>query len=226
MLYKKYSSTLSLHCPHCNSQCQFMDTNSTVNKNTVCIEDDKVHLYYTCSNCKGGILTFWDYDRVYPNNKEYNILERYTPKVAEYNQKINLKLINNENVKNDFIEARECYNNGLYNSCMIMARRCIQQEMISRNIDQKKNLYDQIESVSTSQNLKQLLQKVKNFGNHGAHPDFCLFNENGEEIENKKEFAKLSLDFLDRFFADEYELKNLIDNAPKSKKEIEESNKK
>lgn len=226
MLYKKYSPTLSLYCPHCNSQCQFVDANSTNNNNTICIEDDKVHLYYICSNCKGGILTFWDYNKGNPYSKGANILERYIPKVAEYNQKIDLKLIDNGNVKNDFVEAVACYNNGLYNACMIMTRRCIQQEMLSKNIDQKLNLYDQIESVSTSQNLKQLLQKVKNFGNYGAHPDFCLFNESGEEVENKKEFAKLSLDFLDRYFADEYELKNLINNAPKSKKEIEELNKK
>lgn len=219
MIHKFYSKTISLFCPHCNSQCQFIEIDHTTTK---CTENNRANIYYICSNCGGGILTYWIIDRGYGfNEKNHFILEGYLPKITEYTQKTDLKLINNENVKNDFIEAINCYNNGLYNACMMMTRRCIQQEMMSKKIDQKLNLYEQIESVSTSQNLKQLLQKVKNFGNHGAHPDFCLFNGNGEEIENKKEFAKLSLDFLDRFFADEYELKNLIDNAPKSKKEME-----
>lgn len=69
-----------------------------------------------------------------------------------------------------------------------------------------------------------MLHKIKNFGNHGAHPDFCLFDESGNQIEDKKEFAKLSLEFLDRYFADEYEIDSLVNNAPKSEKEIKQEN--
>ena len=72
-----------------------------------------------------------------------------------------------------------------------------------------------------SKKLKALLHKIKNFGNHWAHPDFCLYDEDWLEIRDKKEFARLSLEFLDRYFADEYEIDSLVENAPKSKKELE-----
>lgn len=105
---------------------------------------------------------------------------------------------------------------------MIMARRAIQQEMLI-NIEKSKekdNLYKQIESSGISANLKKLLQKVKNFGNYGAHPDFCLFDDEENKLEDDKKFAKLSLIFLDKYFADQYETSALIDSAPKSKHEL------
>lgn len=96
---------------------------------------------------------------------------------------MSLNFIANEEVRDDFREAINCYNNGFYRSCMIMSRRAIQQEMI--NIEAKgENLYKQIESTGISKNLKTLLHKVKNFGNYGAHPDFCLFDEDGNQIED------------------------------------------
>lgn len=50
--------------------------------------------------------------------------------------------------------------------------------------------------------------------------DRSLFDGGGNEIKDKKEFAKLSLEFLDRYFADEYEIDSLVENAPKSQKEL------
>ena len=103
---------------------------------------------------------------------------------------------------------------------MMMARRAIQQKMIDNSANGK-NLYEQIESTGISKKLKALLHKVKNFGNHGAHPDFCLFDDKANQITDKKSFAKLSLEFLDRYFADEYEIDSLVESAPKSQKELE-----
>jgi hypothetical protein len=133
---------------------------------------------------------------------------------------MDLSFITNQEVKEDFSEAIKAYNNGLYNSCMMMARRAIQQEMLLVKA-KGDNLFKQIESTGISTKLKALLQKVKNFGNNGAHPDFCLYDEDGNEIIDKKDFAKLSLEFLDRYFADEYEIDALVEKAPKSKKELE-----
>ena len=105
---------------------------------------------------------------------------------------------------------------------MLMSRRAIQQEMIDNNANGT-NLYKQIESTGISTKLKALLHKVKNFGNNGTHPNFCLFDEEGNEIIDKHGFAKLSLEFLDRYFADEYEIDSLVESAPKSQKELEEN---
>ena len=38
--------------------------------------------------------------------------------------------------------------------------------------------------------------------------------------QGEKELARLSLEFLDRYFADEYEIDSLVQNAPKSEKEL------
>ena len=130
-----------------------------------------------------------------------------------------MNAITNEEVREDFQEAIDCYNNGFYNACMIMARRAIQQEMIIKQI-KGDNLYEQIESTGISEPLKKLLHKVKNFGNYGAHPDFLLFDGHGEQIDDKKECAELSLEFLNKYFSDQYEIDELIKSAPKSKHEL------
>lgn len=103
---------------------------------------------------------------------------------------------------------------------MIMSRRAIQQEVLDQGADKDDNLYNQIESTGISPKLKTLLYKVKNFGNHGAHPDFYLYDGDGKQISDERGFAELSLEFLDRYFSDEYEVDDLVKNAPKSRKEI------
>ncbi len=206
----KYSVTISLKCPHCTTQCQFLEIRT---EQRICKSDGRLHIPYMCTNCMGIITTRWNkHDGTYE-------LYNYYPIVGDYEPRINLVNITNNEVKTDFTEAIDCYNNDFYNACMMMARRAIQQEMLNNKI-KGNNLYEQIESTGISEKLKSLLHKVKNFGNHGAHPDFCLFDENEKQIVDEKEFAKLSLEFLDRYFADVYEIDLLVEKAPKSKKEL------
>src|SRR3989344_269307 len=216
-----YSKTLSLECPHCITKCQFIQIDRG---HMYCKADNLHHITYACTNCYGLIITKWDSTtkdtNQFENNSAYGQrLRIYYPLVGDWKPRVNLSLIINNEIKSDFEEAINCYNNGLYNACMMMARRAIQQEMISKKVIGD-NLYQQIELTGISPKLKALLHKIKNFGNHGAHPDFCLFDTDGNKIEDKKEFAKLSLEFLDRYFADEYEIDSLVDNAPKSEKEL------
>ena len=223
-----YSKTLSLNCPHCKTKCQFVIVEQGHHK---CVSDDKHHIPYICTNCQGLVATKWTASPCSPDQFRSNPsgfaqkLDMYYPVVGDWKPRVNLQLITNEEVRADFKEAIDCYNNGFYNACMLIARRAIQQEMIDKGATGN-NLYQQIESTGISQKLKSLLHKVKNFGNNGAHPDFCLFDEEGNQIVDKKEFSKLSLEFLDRYFADEYEIDSLVKSAPKSQKEIEELQKK
>jgi len=217
----KHSKTISLECPHCDTKCQFIQIDQS---HEFCNKDNLHHIAYVCTNCRGIIMTKWnaigDNKNQFLNNSGYGQkLNIYYPVVGDWKPRVDISLITNENVKNDFREAIGCYNNGLFNACMMMARRAIQQEMITNKV-RGSDLYKQIEATGISEKLKALLQKVKNFGNNGAHPDFCLFDNNGNEIVDKKEFAKLSLEFLDRYFSDEYEIDSLVKNAPKSKKEL------
>lgn len=214
-----YSPTISLDCPHCQSICQFTHVARNDSK---CKKDNLYHVFYQCTNCNGKIISKWQDDNGYGQISEYCTLYNYYPNIDSYKPKIDLDVITNIEVKKDFIEAISCYNNDLYNSCMIMARRAIQQEMLIKieKSKEKDNLYEQIESTGISANLKKLLQKVKNFGNYGAHPDFCLFDDEKNKIEDDKKIAELSLRFLDKYFADQYETSALIDSAPKSKHEL------
>src|SRR3989339_684977 len=168
-----YSKTLSLNCPHCDTKCQFVVVEQGHQK---CINDDKHHIPYICTNCNGLIATKWtvhnncspDEFRSSPGGYGQR-LDIYYPIVGDWKPRVNLQLITNEKVRTDFKEAISCYNNGFNNACMLMARRSIQQEIIDK---------------------------------HG--------------------FAKLSLEFLDRYFANEYEIDSLVESAPRSQKELEE----
>lgn len=216
----KYSTSISLECPYCNTKSQFVQYQQQNNTRPCCSVDTLIHIPYTCTHCKGLITTQW--------REDTGRLVACHPKTGGWKPTVNLTLITNKSVRDDFQEAINCFNNGFHNACMIMARRAIQQEMIIKEKEKKTekkaeksdNLYKQIESTEISGKLKQLLHKVKIFGNNGAHPDFCLFDSNGEQTEDKKKIAKLSLEFLSRYFADEYEITAMINNAPKSKQEL------
>ena len=208
-----HSGTLSLECPHCNTRTQFNNRDNQA----ACNKDNMKHQTFLCAHCNGLVLTKWN---------SYNKLEIYYPIVGDFKAQINLQKIENESVRKDYKEAIDCYNNGFYNASMVMARRAIHQE-VEINKAKGDNLYQKIESLGISNNLKKLLNKVKNFGNTGAHPDFFLYGEDGEKLipkENEKDFAKLSLIFLDKYFQDQYEMKDLIDKAPNSEMEMKKEN--
>lgn len=223
----KYLRSLALKCPHCKVHSQFTEilAETGIRYSLWKIDNSYVHAPYKCTNCTGIIVTKWlvPYQDLHNFQHTKELHMTYFPFIGDWSPQIDSTCISNDEVRKDFLEASECYNNGLYVACMMMARRAIQQEMLSNNV-QGNNLYEQIESIGISERLKSLLHKIKNFGNHGAHPDFFLFDENGDKIEDEKEFARLSLEFLDRYFADQYEIDALIESAPKSKHELNSGN--
>jgi hypothetical protein len=213
----RYRTRISLECPYCNTRTQF----DAQGNNTVCRYTGEHHQAFLCVHCNGLILTNWN-DL---NGRPYT-LQRYYKIIGNYKPQINLQKIKDDLVRKDFREAIDCYNNGFYNASMVMSRRAIHQEVESKNA-KGETLYERINSLVTSENLKRLLNKVKNFGNSGAHPDFFLYDENGNQLipeENEKDFAKLALIFLDKYFQDQYEMEDLIASAPNS--EIENKHEK
>lgn len=214
----KLPESLPLVCPYCNAKCQFKPIGQAYPCKVKKLSDrDQIfHRAYRCTNCEGNVVTEWKYNSYY--DEYWSLI--YHPSVGEWKPKVSLACITNNEVKEDFMEAMDCYNHGFYNASMIMSRRAIQQEIDSKNAKGEK-LYEQIESMEISKSLKTLLHKVKNFGNYGAHPDFSLFDKDGQKIDDKKGFAKLSLEFLDKYFSDQYETDALIENAPKSEKELD-----
>ncbi len=208
-----YSRRLSLQCPYCNTKTQFNEHGNFV----LCNHTGEYHQSFLCTYCGGLVLTHWSGF----NNKPYK-LKRYYKVVGDYEPQIDLQKIQNELVRKDFQEAIDCYNHGFYNASMVMSRRAIHQEVEVRKAKGGNLLYEKINSLVTSENLKRLLNKVKNFGNSGAHPDFFLYDKNGNQLipeEHEKDFAKLALVFLDKYFQDQYEIEELITNAPISELE-------
>jgi hypothetical protein len=219
----KFNKSISLKCPHCNTTTQFYWVKES---HKLCRGDNFHYISYVCTHCEGVILTKWftqmNINEINFESGSYTAsLKIYYPIIGDWEPRIKFFMIIDENVRRDFEEAIGCYNNGFYNASMMMSRRAIQQEMITKKA-QGDGLYTQINSLDLSRKLKGLLQKVKNFGNSGAHPDFCLYDEEGNILQDVKGFAKLGLDFLDRYFIDEYETQDLIDSAPKSNKELKD----
>ena len=215
----KLPDTWSLECPYCKTRSQFKPIGQAYPCKVQQLADrfQIFHGAYLCTHCEGIVVTKWRCDNYHEDNNQF---ASYYPTAGDWKPKVNLECITNSEVKEDFEQAIDCYNHGFYAASMIMSRGAIQQEMISRKAEGGK-LYEQIESMGISERLKTLLHKVRNFGNHGAHPDFCLFDKDGQKIDDKKGFAKLSLEFLDKYFSDQYETDALIENAPKSKKELD-----
>lgn len=203
-----YSSSLSFNCPYCQTKTQFI---SNVDQISFCKSGDRFHNKFQCTHCGGLVIVIWP-NMVGGDVNRFKVstvnMEKYYPIVGDFKPQINMTKIFNENVRKDYKEAIDCYNNGFYNASMVMTRRAIHQEMDINDIKED-NLYDKIQSLAISENLKKLLNKVKNFGNSGAHPDFFLYDDSGNKLipqENEREFAKLSLVFLDKYFQDQYEI--------------------
>ena len=218
--------TRLMECPYCRTRCPFKPIAQAYLCKVKQLSDNVqiFHRAYRCIHCEGNVITEWSsewYQNSY-GHKSYcpSKFLIYYPTAGEWKPKVNLAYIKDNEVKEDFVEAINCYNHGFYDASMIMSRRAIQQEMDSRKAEGG-NLYEQIESMEISKSLKALLHKVKNFGNYGAHPDFSLFDKDAQKIDDKKGFAKLSLEFLDKYFSDQYETDALIENAPKSQKELD-----
>ena len=220
----QFPESLSRDCPNCYGKCQFI-----MAEKGVCAvgepreEKTKIQAAYQCCHCNCKVIA--EFSLISENKGIFDEDIAIYPSVGEWKPTVNLACIKNNKVKEDFEEAINCYNSKLYNASMIMSRRAIQQEVIKGD-DDNRNLYEQIESMDISEKLKRLLKKVKNFGNYGAHPDFSLFDEKGQVIDDKKDFAKLSLNFLEKYFSEQYEIDLLTEGAPKNEKELEESKKK
>jgi len=166
-------------CPHCKAKCQF---NLIVNDNQ-CRADNLYQAPWVCQNCGGFIITKRPYTSSWGDTQIIPFV-KIKPKIRVD------KLP--ENIRNDYLESLEDYSNGCYASSVIMCRRVIQQTCLDKGA-KKTNLFDQIEELNIDENLKKLAQKLRFWGNKGAHPDILL----GEKIEEKD--AKVAIDFTEKF---------------------------
>ena len=94
----KYDSSLNLECPHCEGQCQFVVAVEPV----LCKIDNYYHSSFGCTHCSGIIMIRFNYQRT-------SIID-YVPVVSKWESKIDSNLINDEDVKKDFLEAIKCFN--------------------------------------------------------------------------------------------------------------------
>ena len=232
--------SLELECPHCKSQCQFTAVASHIlsifrqklTKSTLLINiqhilglcddmltgyedlpalsDKLIHEAFRCTSCKGLIVVEWTvkWDKVYR-------YLGYFPCAGDFKPKVDLDYIEKEEVRDDFKEAINCYNNKFWKASMIMSRRTIQQELNGTSENSKKPLAEQINLENIPEETKNLFHQVRIFGNYGAHPDFCLYDKEGNLI-SKDEEQKIAIDalfVLDLYFTCKYEMPKRVANS-------------
>ena len=120
------------------------------------------------------------------------------------------------NIRNDYLEGLEDYSSGCYISSVIMCRRVIQQGCQDKGA-KKTNLFEQIEELTIDENLKKLAQKIRLWGNMGAHPDILL----GEKVDEKD--AKIAIDFVEKFLQYVYVIPKEIEEIEREVKEEQPS---
>ena len=229
----KRQTSMGFDCPHCMSKCQFItwvhhillihlgvDRAARETRVGSCLTVSNEGITYEafmCTNCNGIIVVRWDHDNIHGGY----IYRDHFPCRGGFSPKVDLESIQHEETKNDFKEAIDCYNNGYWKASMIMSRRTIQQELLAGNTEsQKGRLKEQIESMDIPQSHKDMLNIIRIYGNHGAHPDFYLYDEDEKPIdaERQEKIARVSLLFLDHHFMDKYEIPKQVANQLKSGK--------
>ncbi len=194
-------------CPYCKSNSAFFNTYANQ------IENKCTNLYWRvlqCNNCNWLVIDYTEYS-YYDDSK---ITISY-PSIWEYITTIDTKHITDDLIKKDFEESINAYNFWLYISTCMMIRRCVHREVELKNWIWK-DLYDQIQSLGISDNLKLLLQKIRIFWNSWAHPNYVLEDNNWNIIVDYKEVASLWLHFMDMYFYDKYSVSNLISKFSKT----------
>ena len=134
------------------------------------------------------------------------------PQVVKFTPRVNLEHITSKGVESYFSNAIKCYNQGLYEPSMVMSRKAVECEVNHRKAEGK-NLFRKIESLGISFDEKELLQKIKNVGNHGAHSERHLLDKEGVPIEDEEYLAELSLILLDLYLR-HYEVAFFAKNGP------------
>ena len=90
-----------------------------------CNKDDLFYEPYECQLCHGAVIIKWE--KSYPQGRYHSSI----PPTGGFKHKVDLeKITSSKGVKDDFLQAIECYNNRLYNASMVMSRRAVQQEVI------------------------------------------------------------------------------------------------
>ena len=206
-------------CPYCKGRCQFDCCLTAQAAHFFCEMENLYHMPYQCLVCNGIIII-----KQHRNSDGYFYYNSSIPPSGEFKPGNLDHITSTEEVKKDFLEAIECYNNSFYNASMIMCRRAVQQEVTNEKA-KGENLYKQIESLGISDNLKILLQGVRIFGNSGAHPDPYgpVLLDKEIPIKEKQDCAKLSLEFLDLYLRDQRGA-FLAKKVHKSKKELGNDN--
>jgi len=178
--------------------------NETVEIGKYLPNGELIHEAYICTHCNGIIIVRWSRTKSRGGYEYYH----HFPRERSFSPKVDLKVIPNKETQNDFQEAIDCYNSGFWKASMIMSRRTIEQQLLKGSENLKSGLGKRIDIANISDQLRKMFNIIRKYGNHGAHPDNRLYDENGQPIDRnkQKEIAKISLLFLDHFFSDQYEI--------------------
>lgn len=176
------------------------------------------HCIYECDNkdCKktfyakvthtGSILSTGGEPTLY----QFDIIETYPKYVPEKHKSIP------QNVWNDYLEACKAFDVGSYKASVVMCRRMLQNVCLERGATNKDingrwiKLRDQIKQTFPQKDyslIHAIADKVKYFGDYGAHPQ----DDNIDDVteESSRAILEFSYKILEIGYIIPWELKKL-----------------
>lgn len=199
---KKFKvSYLSFKCPFC-------DHAATFDTMTESFDSESIIDYLTmlCPNCREIVFVIY-------NGIDEKIENIYPKSIPKCDKRIPKK------IADDFLEAKRCFGAGAPKGTVVMCRRALQNSAIEKGA-KKRDLFDQLNELASSQIIPKELQKlghsIRSIGKYGAHP------KEDELDKVTEENAKEILDFLDHFLNYVFVMPKRVEELePKSKKKRE-----
>lgn len=150
------SMQASIFCPNCHQL-----TSLSLVKNQLdspCSYAPSIGILWwigICNGCKEPCLVLNEASRVYPNPLPSNT-----------------STLIPQHLREDLIEAKQCFAVGCYRACAVMARRCVQNTCIDKGA-QSSNLVQQIQELTQlgviTKDIEEWAHVVRWIGNDAAH---------------------------------------------------------
>ena len=177
----------SFMCPHCNTKCSFGGIGT----------GDSFTLY--CRGCKKGVYFYFpDHDF---SEGTFRVDSKF---VADFYPRTLFASdpAIPEEIADDFKEANKCFAVEAKKATVTMCRRVLQNACVSKGVDPKKDLFNQIDELESKRiinpSMKDVAHTIRMIGNWGAHPQ----NDPLKDVtkDDASEIVKFTSEFLAEVF--------------------------
>ncbi|OLS16556.1 MAG: hypothetical protein HeimC3_53020 [Candidatus Heimdallarchaeota archaeon LC_3] len=197
MSHYRYSG----NCPYCQITVHFTNLSFNITGlsfplNPVALSDNLTHVALVkCDNCSKTLVIFFSYEVISENQAVYRIKATF-PVISKMAKPDGVS----DRIWDDYVESMICLGVDTPKAAVVLLRRATQSLMKELGADPKKNLVNQIrdlkDSGKISQELFELAEELRLWGNFGAHPDDDLLDDvKIDEANELKNVFNMLLDF-------------------------------